>query len=276
MEILTDFLISNFAVTISILLLIFGLEVFFVNINDFFKNIYKLKKDIIDKLDVLSIISRRIFLNFLLNLIVVFFVSTTLIIFLQLMHEEIHSAPKHIVYIFIGLNIIILFIVYTIYEKLKLGNYLINCLNAIINYRFFRLIISKLIMSFYVLLIFIKYLISKINKRKYDFLVEIKNIHKVNLDNKIHFPNYFKNTSMNPTSRSQLEQIVTGLDSIVLLLTAIGLLITSNLFSDYVTSEHQFIFIIFFVSVIITKISANHERADAQSNEDEKPKKISI
>ncbi|TCI67871.1 hypothetical protein EVJ22_13520 [Exiguobacterium sp. SH0S7] len=273
----------------TILVLIFAIETFFVNIKNFVNELSYLKK-ISSKLRIYEIVFRRILIAFLLNsivnLVLVFFLLTVSNKFTVLMLEENRTA---IIIIFIVFNVLGLWGINILYERTPFGKNLTKFLDYLIGTELAQYSSKFLLQSLRIIFLFFKITLLLMHEF---LLISIKvvllrlkllNLSSFEINAKNHLSekeistkndgssnpltfDYFDSAQHSPNSKEELEKVVVLLDTIVLILTAIGLLLTSSLFSSAISISNQYLFIMLFVSVIITKITANHERVVARSD----------
>lgn len=256
----SDFFLNiTIVYTIALLFLILSLEIMFVNSRLSVNEIPSLRKRI-PSFMIYATVFRRIFINFFLNLLVNLFLSVTLILIFNSFPNDIYKESKAtFVLLFIVFNLIGLWVITKLYERTSFGKITTNFLNLLINLRIVRWISKKVIAIFDYISVFFQTLTKTNKKEKEDSIRELINDYE-EPDIKLLIPNYFEPNHNVLNSKEELERMVVLLDSIVLALTATGLLLTSSLFSNEVSTGSQYLFIMFFVSVIITKIRANHER----------------
>lgn len=257
------FLNITIVYTVALLFLIFSIEIMFVNSRLSVNEIPSLRKKI-PSFMIYATVFRRIFINFFLNLLVNLFLSATLILIFNSSPNDLYKESKStFVLLFIIFNLIGLWVITKLYERTSFGKITTDFLNLLINLRIVRWISKKVIAIFDNISVFFQSLTNK--KEKENSSRELINDHQ-EPDIKLLIPNYFEPNHSVLNSKEELERMVALLDSIVLALTATGLLLTSSLFSDEVSTGNQYLFIMFFVSVIITKIRANHERVLTQNS----------
>lgn len=206
--------------------------------------------------------------------------------FPQLEEKEFRTP---LIVLFIVLNILVLWGISNFYEKTSFGKITTIALDCLTDLNFFKcsskilfqilkILVLSLKTTFLLACEFIRIFIKVILLRlKFLNMTPFEHSDKKGLSEKetgtqnatsnhlLTF-SYFDDNQHFPNSKEELEKVVVLLDTIVLILTAIGLLLTWSIFSSGVDASNQYIFIMLFVSVIITKITANHERIDAKSD----------
>lgn len=262
----TFFQTITFFYTGALILLIFGLETLYVNSRLLVDEIPSLNKKL-PQFKIYGTVFRRILITFFLNLIVNLFLVLILITIFNSSPNNLYEEYKtEFVITFIIFNLIGLWAITKLYEKTSFGKSITDFLNSLINSSIVEQCSTKILKGFSYFSVFIKSLpklVFKEEKQQESSKESIQSYNQTTVT--LSIPNYFDTTQHVPNSKEELEKMVVLLDSIVLALTAVGLLLTSSFFSSEVSSSNQYLFVVLFISVIITKITANHERVRAKS-----------